>query len=121
MLITTDGIKNVQLEIIRKHGKAVVEACPIEAFGETTPKGSLFEGEVLDGTVSSIDPRFFVDHREPLQVLEKCKARAEWPLGALLDGYEFFLIVKAKEESSHSTQETSQLGLVAEKTEHSLH
>jgi len=33
-----------------------------------------------------------VDHHEPLEVLKKYEST--WPLGALLDGHEFFVLVK---------------------------
>ncbi|KAG0691593.1 hypothetical protein DFH29DRAFT_884126 [Suillus ampliporus] len=55
-------------------------------------KGSVFQADCDDGTVSSVFTSFYVDHAEPLKALKQYKAKGPWALGELLDGHEFLVI-----------------------------
>ena len=55
------------------------------------PRGAVF-GEEGGGLVLGADSRFYVDHAEPLGILEAVWPR--WPLGDLPDGYEFLLLLQ---------------------------
>jgi hypothetical protein len=58
--------------------------------------------------VSSVDTNFFVDHTEPLEALAFVKENMDWPLGELIDGHEFLLILEAKRRArSRSRGSTS--------------
>ena len=56
--------------------------------------GSLFEKDcVPSGAVSTLYTEFYVNHDEPLAALQIFKASRKWPLGELLEGHEFLIIV----------------------------
>ena len=66
--------------------------------------GSVFDPGDTSGLVSSVNSGFFVDHHEPLEALAWVRQEMEWPLGELLDGHEFLLIVEPRHRSrSRST------------------
>ena len=95
-LTVIGGIDDVQLSFIQDHGEAIVKASPIRYIRAAKLHGSLFNPEVTNGTASSVDTGFFVDHAEPLKVLERVQKDSAWPLGGLIDGHEFLLIFKVK-------------------------
>jgi hypothetical protein len=71
----------------------VLGPTPVEYLKSPYLRGTLFEDQPIDPTaISSIFTEFYVDHHEPLEVLKKYEST--WPLGALLDGHEFFVLVK---------------------------
>ena len=47
----------------------------------------------MTGAVSCVYTEFYVDHAEPLEVLEVFKKARGWCLGELLNGHEFLLIL----------------------------
>lgn len=85
----------LDLELIRQHAQSVIDATPVPYLKGARLHGSCF-GSVNEQTVSLVDTQFFVDHAEPLEALDDVKERGIWSLGELLEGYEFFLLVKAK-------------------------
>lgn len=62
-------------------------------------RGSLFHPEDGSGLVSCADTRFPVDHEEPLEALTWVREIIEWPLGELLDGHEFIMIIETRHRS----------------------
>ena len=49
------------------------------------------------GAISSVDTNFFVDHAEPLKALNRVREGGlDWPLGELLDGHEFLLMIEIR-------------------------
>jgi len=68
---------------------------PVEYLKSPRLRGTLFEDHPIDPTaISSIFTEFYVDHCEPLETLNDYESI--WPLGALLDGHEFFILVEAE-------------------------
>ena len=60
--------------------------------------GSLFEAdsEATSGTVCSVDTNFYVSHDEPLAALKEFEhIHGDWPLGSLLEGHEYLLVIPA--------------------------
>lgn len=74
---------------------------PIDYIKSAKLHGSLFNlsDDVSDGTISCVDTNFYVDHTEPLKALERVRKHRKWPLGELLEGHEFLLILEAEHRS----------------------
>ncbi|KAL9109901.1 MAG: hypothetical protein Q9227_005424 [Pyrenula ochraceoflavens] len=100
-----DGIESIDPNFIRLNSSLILRASPIRYIKTARLHGSLFttttNGFNTTGTesrtdlVSSAHTDFFVDHTEPLQVLEDLQGQGRhWPLGELLDGHEFLLIIQ---------------------------
>ena len=53
------------------------------------------DGNGDSGLVSTADTGFWIDHTDPLAVLDYIRSRrnVNWPLGELCDGHEFLLIL----------------------------
>lgn len=73
-----------------------MKASPVRYVRDAALRGTLFHPADATGAVSSVDTNFFVDHAEPLQALTWVRQSLDWPLGELLDGYEFLLILPAR-------------------------
>jgi hypothetical protein len=73
-----------------------MKASPVGYVRDAKLRGRLFESKDTSGLVSSVDTGFFVDHEEPLEALAWVRESIEWPLGELLDGHEFVLILQAR-------------------------
>ena len=81
---------------IRDNAEAIMKASPIHYIKDATLRGSLFDREDASGAVSSVYTNFFVDHTEPLEALAWVREGLDWPLGELLDGHEFLLIIAVR-------------------------
>ena len=68
---------------------------PVQYVKNARLTGSLFDNELMSGSVSLADTGFFVDHAEPLGILEYVRLTSRWPLGRLLEGHEFIMLAKA--------------------------
>jgi hypothetical protein len=77
-----------------------MKSSPIPYVREAKPRGSLFDPEDSSDLVSSVDTGFFVDHEEPLKALSWVQESTHWPLGELLDGLEFVLVLKVRRRRS---------------------
>ena len=84
---------------MKDNAQSIVKASPVGYIRDAKLRGSLFNSEDSSGLVSSVDTGFFVDHEEPLQALAWVRESMDWPLGELLDGYEFILILQASRRS----------------------
>ncbi|KAF9729848.1 hypothetical protein PMIN01_11781 [Paraphaeosphaeria minitans] len=97
-------IDTASLEFMRDNAQSIMQVSPVGYVREAKLRGKLFESENSKGLVSSVDTGFFVDHDEPLEALAWVRESMDWPLGELLDGHEFVLILQAKRRSrSRST------------------
>lgn len=91
------SISNVNLEFIRKHASQVLGGSNIDYLYSTKLHGSLFADEDEDdGTICCVETEFFMEHEEALQALDYLENRRgeRWPLGDLLEGVEFVLLVE---------------------------
>lgn len=106
----TGSISDLALDFIHDNADAIIKASPIDYVKNAALHGSLFDPEDTSGAVSSVDTKFFVDHTEPLEALGWVRVREglDWPLGELLDGFEFLLIVPARPHGRSRPQSTSQ-------------
>ncbi|KAG1868786.1 hypothetical protein C8R48DRAFT_771555 [Suillus tomentosus] len=86
------SINNVNLNFIHKHAKGILESSPISYLKAAQLRGTLFQDNCDNKAISSVFTEFYIDHTEPLAVLQQYKKRGRWCLGELLDGHEFFAI-----------------------------
>ncbi|PGH02792.1 hypothetical protein GX51_04403 [Blastomyces parvus] len=100
VLSITGGIEKVSLDLIKENAKAVMEASPISYIKNAKLCGALFNPEDSTGLICGVDTGFYVDHEEPLDVLERVRQDFRWPLGDLLDGHEYLLILPGKKRLS---------------------
>ena len=98
----------MDLDFIRDNADAVIKASPIDYVKNGELYGSLFDSEDTSGAISSVNTKFFVDHTEPLQALRRIRERLHWPLGELIDGYEFLVLVPISPRGRYRSQSTSQ-------------
>ncbi len=88
-------INNIDLDFIRHNAPGMFSATTVDYLRNAQLRGSLFEEQPVAGTVSSIDAKFYVDRGEPLAALKAHIASSgSWPLGELLEGHEFLIVVK---------------------------
>ena len=81
---------------IRDNAEAIMKASSIHYIKSAALCGSLFDCEDASGAVSSVYTNFFVDHTELLEALAWVRERLDWPLGELLDGHEFLLVIAVR-------------------------
>ncbi len=105
--IVLGTIGNVHLSLIGDRGRRIMSSSPIGYIKNATPRGSLFEPNVTDGTISCVDTGFFVDHEEPLEALRRVREDTDWPLGELLEGHEFLLILEARRRPRSKSRSTA--------------
>ena len=74
-----------------------MEVSPIKYVKKAKLRGHLFDATDESGCVSSAWTNFPVDHREPLEVLAGVAGELAWPLGQLLEGHEFLLLLEANQ------------------------
>lgn len=92
------GIGEVDLDIVKQYGRTIMASSPVSYVKKAIPKGTLFDHVVHDGSICCAFTDFWVDHNEPLELLQSVKAKGvEWPLGELPGGCEFLVIVKRAE------------------------
>ncbi|KAG1834560.1 hypothetical protein EV424DRAFT_1478438, partial [Suillus variegatus] len=86
------NIKDVELDFIHQHAKGILASSPISYLKAAQLRGSLFQDSCDSDAISSVFTKFYVDHTEPLAVLEQYKKKGQWCLGELLDGHEFLAV-----------------------------
>jgi hypothetical protein len=100
-LIQIGSIDSVPLKFIKENAEWIMKSSPIPYVREAKPRGSLFDPEGSSSDlVSSVDTGFFVDHKEPLKALAWVQESTHWPLGELLDGLEFVLVLEVRRRRS---------------------
>lgn len=87
------------LAFIRANAAAILRATPVNYLkgSDTRLVGTAFDSECVSKAVSAVCTNFFVDHREPLEVLDGFRREYGdiWPLGELPEGHEFLILVRA--------------------------
>ncbi|KIM91127.1 hypothetical protein PILCRDRAFT_1330 [Piloderma croceum F 1598] len=86
------GIYSIDLDFIHTNAEKVLTASNISYLKSAQPCGTLFQVDCDTGAVSSMFTEFYVDHEEPLEVLDKFKAHGQWCLGELLEGHEYLAL-----------------------------
>ena len=86
------GIYSVDLDFIHDNAENVLATSDIGYLKTAKPCGTIFQAGCDTGAVLSVFTEFYVDHEEPLEVLDKFKARGNWCLGELLDGHEYLAL-----------------------------
>lgn len=84
---------------MKDHAESIMKASPVRYVQGAKLRGKLFDAKDESGLVSSVDTGFHVDHKEPLEALTWVRESMEWPLGELIDGHEFILILQARRRS----------------------
>ncbi|KAI0746404.1 hypothetical protein C8Q80DRAFT_1104630, partial [Daedaleopsis nitida] len=85
---------SIDLGIIAEHAAPALACTNVDYLKHTQLRGSLFQRNPQPGVVSSVYTVFWVDHAEPLAALGMYKQH-QWPLGELLDGHEYLLLIPA--------------------------
>jgi hypothetical protein len=95
------GLEGVDPYLIEKHARDVMDASLVEYVKTAALYGSLFEKpgcwEIVQDTenvVSCAFTEFWVDHKEPLAVLEEVRKTRHWPLGENPEGHEYVVLIK---------------------------
>ena len=74
-------MSDVSLDIIRDYAASFMSSSPIQYVKDAKLHGKIFDN-AADGSVSSADTGFSVDHQEPLAALKSVKkAGVKWPFG----------------------------------------
>jgi len=92
----------VDLEFISKNANEVLLTSPIPYIRNAELCGTIFDVRDTSGMVSGVNTSFFVDHTEPLEALAEVEREWQWPLGRLPDGYEYLLMLPARQRHSRS-------------------
>lgn len=72
-------------------------ASPIPYVRDAKLRGLLFEGfDASTELVCEADTNFFVDHKEPEEILNAISGAKKWSLGKLPEGHEYLLILKGR-------------------------
>lgn len=95
------------ISFIRDNAETIMKASPISYVKDAELRGSLFDAKDTSGVVSSVFTKFFVDHTEPLKALAWVRAGLEWPLGDLVDGYEFLLMMQVRHRDRSRSRSAS--------------
>jgi len=87
---------DIDLTFTKAHARRILETTPVAYLKTAKVLGSLFDDSDATGAVSELDTKFFVDRAEPIaaQVEFEVKYGVPWPLGKLLDGDEFLLLLQ---------------------------
>ncbi|KAF9475129.1 hypothetical protein BDN70DRAFT_865310 [Pholiota conissans] len=91
------NLEDVDMDFIARNAERIFSTTPVSYLKLKEGgllRGSLFQKEKCEaGAVCSVFTNFYIDHREPLGVLETFRKRGVWPFGELLEGHEFLVIV----------------------------
>lgn len=88
-LVADGNTRNVDLSFTALHAAAVLKCSPIPYLSAAPPCGAL----AGTGGSYSADTSFFVDHAEPLGILQSYVRNDKWAFGELLDGHEFLVLI----------------------------
>ncbi|KAK9482252.1 hypothetical protein V1527DRAFT_455218 [Lipomyces starkeyi] len=108
-----NSINLVNLDFIRKYAEAVMKVSPISYVKDAKLRGSLFDPGDTSGRISCVDSNFFVDHAEPLEALAWVRQEFEWPLGELLEGNEFVIILEVRHRARSRSRSASRAQFAA--------
>lgn len=77
---------------------------PVAYVKDAPLRGSCFDSEhKTSGLISSASTNFHVHHDEPLAALAEIREYMDWPLGDLLDGDEFLVLLEVRRRRSSNS------------------
>jgi len=95
---------------MKENAERIMKASPVRYVRDAKLRGKLFNLDDTSGLVSSVDTGFYVDHEEPLEALAWVRESIEWPLGELIDGHEFILVIQARRKSRSRSRSAGRSG-----------
>lgn len=93
---------------MKENAESITRASPVQYVRDATLRGRLFNPEDDSSLVSSVDTGFYVDHKEPLEALAWVRESRDWPLGDLLEGHEFLLILEGRRPPRFQSRSAAQ-------------
>ena len=111
LISSLGGISSVATGFIRDNASIVMKQSPIEYVRNAVLRGNLFKSDDTSGVISSVRTNFFVDHTEPLEALHWVRQGLNWPLGELLDGHEFLLMIETRLRSRSRSRSGPESGV----------
>ena len=97
-----NGLEGVDLGAIKRNAHGIMAISPVDYVRGALLAGSLFEedDEGVKGRVDGNENKgiccaftsFYVDHGEPIAVLEEVKKSRQWPFGELPEGCEYLAL-----------------------------
>lgn len=81
-------------------------ASPVKYVRNMELHGSLFEDKCLSGAVSSVFTNLYFDHTNLFITFPRDQSPRPWPLGDLLEGHEFLIIMPASGTSNLSDDDS---------------
>lgn len=95
-------IGELDLETIKANARKVLGRCEVCSLRDATLEGTLFEPKPsLEGVVSCINTRNYVDINDVEAGIARAKEVGGWPLGRLPEGGEFLVLVENKQSLGH--------------------
>jgi len=89
------GVEEVDLSVVKNYVPAIMQSSPVAYVKAAKPVGSLFDQGCESGSICCADTGLWVDHAEPLAVLDQVRGKGvQWPFGELPEGCEFLVFVK---------------------------
>src|ERR1700675_2729979 len=83
----------INVKFICDNAEKILKDSTVGYLKSAKLRGSLFQENPEPGVISSVDTQFFVDHKEPLAVLQNFREAGRWCLGELLEGHEFLIML----------------------------
>ena len=87
--------RDIDQGFITTHAAPALACANVNYIRGATLRGGLHstESEEDGVVVSLIDTQYPIDHAEPNEALAEYRKLDKWPLGSLLEGHEFLLLV----------------------------
>ncbi|KAF2687255.1 hypothetical protein K458DRAFT_415517 [Lentithecium fluviatile CBS 122367] len=86
-----NGLENVDLGVVKKHAHELMATSPVDYVKNAILSGSLLGGDGdgepekrSDGSICCAITNFYVEHKEPIAVLEEVRKTEDWPLVSCL-------------------------------------
>jgi len=86
----------VDLSFTQAKAGEILSSISVDYLRNKPLRGRLFDGGEATDVVSLVNTSFFVDHEEPSRAQREFEGtrRIRWPLGRLVEGHEFVMVLK---------------------------
>jgi hypothetical protein len=90
------SITEVDLSFTQAKAEEILSFIPVDYLRNKPLRGRLFAAGETSEVVSLVDSSFFVDHEEPSRAQKEFEEthKMGWPLGKLVEGHEFLMVLK---------------------------